>query len=224
MAVKNLMEDIIRNTANELIKSDKSITASGAGMDDITAYVLNRIPPRYVSGERGILHGKLESKYHFQQKSDILFLIYEAIGIIKKGRQSSGTGLPEKSAAAISLPHIIGEVLEETTFSRVSDISVMLLYRGKPARMIDSGWKNPYRTHKATMSYFHFWPEYDSKNMGEKSPVQFTLRFSHGKFEEKNINIDLELRSHTDTNISHVVPISLVRVKEGTGLDFLYED
>jgi len=151
MAVKNLMEDIVSSVVKEVLKKDTDAAKSDIEEQDIVAYVLNRVPPRYITSERGIIHGKLESRFKFQQRTDILFLIHEAIQNIKTRREaSSHTDYDGMEKMQNILPHIMGEVLEETTFSIVSDIEVSLLMNGKPVPMLDEGWSNPFITNKAT--------------------------------------------------------------------------
>lgn len=221
MTVRNLMEDIVRNIVYEVLKNDADISQPDTNIEDIIAYVLNRIPPRYFTSERGILHGKLEEKLVRQQKTDIFFLIYEAIDVIKKRR---GTELifsvQESSLNIYRFPHIIGEVLEETTFSIISDIDITLHYKDRLAFMVGDDWKNPYKTNSATMGYYHFWPGYDETMMGKAvGPIKFTLVFRHPKFQEQMVDIDVELGGNSGMGKSMVVPITLLHVKDGVVLD-----
>ena len=69
MSIKNFMEDIVSNIVNEiLLNEDKEIYNNLRHKQDIITYVLNRVPPKYYTSERGLLHGKLESQFTFQQR------------------------------------------------------------------------------------------------------------------------------------------------------------
>ena len=223
MAVKNLMEDIVTSVVREVLKKDKDIPKAEIYEQDIIAYVLNRVPARYITSERGIIHGKLESRFKFQQRTDILFLIQEAIQNIQSRRASSPSSVEELAGRERMLPHIMGEVLEETTFSIIPGVEVTLLYKGKPAAMIDESWTNPYTTNKATKGYFHFWPEFAAKAMDEKKDIPFTITFTHPKFTGKQL--ELSLRGPESTNLyeSRIIPITLMQIKEGVDISFLYE-
>jgi len=224
MAFKNLMEDIVKNVVEEILKNEKNLLPEDVKNEDILAYVLNRIPPKYVTSERGILHGKLFTKFSTQQKSDILFYVYEAINVIKERRESS---VNYEEMAKIDedyqFPHIVGEVLEESTFSMIPDMEVKMSFDGQIVKMLDSGWKNPYKTNKATMGYFHFWPAFDKDLMGVNDIYSFVLEFSHPNFVAKKIELQLKLIDNSFLGKSHVIPLVLVPLKQGIDVDVLYK-
>ncbi|PKL36061.1 MAG: hypothetical protein CVV44_17730 [Spirochaetae bacterium HGW-Spirochaetae-1] len=224
MSIQNLMEDIVANVVEEVMKKDKDLEKIKVNRDDIVAYVLNRIPPKYITSERGILHGKIQAHYETQQKTDMLFSVYEAIDVIKK-RRSTELHSAESTAAAeeYRLSHIVGEVLEETTLSMIPNVEVTLLFKGKPAKMIDDNWKNPYTTNKATKGYYHFWPIFSKGDMGKSAHVPFTLEFSHPKFEDKKVDIEIETISKPNMAKTHTTAIVLLQAKVGVDLDFLYK-
>lgn len=217
------MEDIVTSVVREVLKKDKDIPKAEIYEQDIIAYVLNRVPARYITSERGIIHGKLESRFKFQQRTDILFLIQEAIQNIQSRRASSPSSVEELAGRVRMLPHIMGEVLEETTFSIIPGVEVTLLYKGKPAAMIDESWTNPYTTNKATKGYFHFWPEFAAKAMDEKKDIPFTITFTHPKFTGKQVELSLRVPESTNLYESRIIPITLMQIKEGVDISFLYE-
>lgn len=228
MAVKNLMEDIVSALIEEVLSKmkDQDDTDTIIYKDDIITYVLNRIPPKYYTSERGMLHGKIDSQFVFQQKTDILLLAHEAINTVKKRRSSELPGSMEEKTEGFFLPHILGELLEETTFSIIPDVSVMLLYKDKPAEMIDVNWKNPYITNKSTKGFFHFWPKLpdsgkDNKKSGEK--LHFTLVCTHPKFNEKKIDFDLSVVENRNSYKSYIMPMILMEKLEGVDLSFLID-
>jgi len=216
MPVTNLMKDIVINILDEVLKKEQVKQLNGNGRDDIIAYVLNRVQPRYVTSERGLLYGILDAKYKVQQRVDILFLIYEAIHQIINRRDST-TALketinPEKSSY---MPHIVGQVLDEGSLSVVPDVEVTLLYGDKPAVMVDSDWENPYKTIEATKGHFHFWPTYAEIEMGKSTHVPFTLTFKHDRYCADKLDLSLEVVRNADFGKSHFIPIVLMKSKEG---------
>jgi competence protein ComFB len=224
MAVKNLMEDVVLSTIDEILVEEKYFAGIDRFKQDIAAYVLNRVPPKYITSERGILHGKLEARFLFQQKTDILFLINEALDVIKSRRDIPTEPRLSEFIASHDLffPLIIGEVLEETTFSIIPDVEVALMYNGKPVKMVDPTWENPYRTGRGTLGYYHFWPDVDTENMNVQSEVPFTIRFNHPKFREKEIDVKIAVSSNFNISQSRPVQIALLQLKEGNDISFLY--
>jgi len=224
MSIKNLMEDVVFSTIEELLKEEKYFSGADRFKQDIAAYVLNRIPPKYITSERGILHGKLEARFLFQQKSDIIFLIHEALDVIKGRREMPSSGIQDSiSARHLFFPHILGEVLEETTFSVITGVEVTLLFQGTPAKMVDSSWSNPYRTNKGTLGYYHFWPDVDPDMMDVVSDVPFTIRLHHPKFHQKDLEITIPVLQDARITQSRPVQLALMELHEGVDISFLYE-
>jgi competence protein ComFB len=220
MSYRNLMEDITRTAVEEVLKKDNEVSQINSNADDIAAYVLNRVPPRYVTSERGILHGKLQARLATQQKTDIFMLIYEAIEVIKK-RRNNETKPGHTKFNDLSLkgfPHIIGQVLEETTFSIIPDVEITLFNGKNRCGMVDTDWKNPYKTNKSTMGYYHFWPAYDEKTMGEGSVFKFRLEYRHKLLGDKDFEFQLDYDSPTGIGMSYIIPIVLLQPKPGIPL------
>jgi hypothetical protein len=158
----------------------------------------------------------------YQEQTDILFLTYDAIKIFSERRST------DKDAAEIVMedisglmPYLMGEILEETTLSIIPDIEVTLLYNNKPAEMMDMGWQNPYIATTATRGYYHFWPKYIESEMGNKDQVEFTLKFSHEKFEPHSIQIITKINKENDLEKMQSIPLVLLKLKEGVSTDFL---
>ncbi len=225
MAIRNLMEDVVSSVVGELLaKQKEELPHADMYWDDIIAYVLNRIPPKYITSERGILHDRIDALSAVQQRSDILFLAHEAIGFIK-GRRTSNNHADYDAIARKSLffPHVLGEVVEETTFTSIPDVEVTLMRKGKKAAMIDESWKNPYVTHRATKGFYHFWPDFDEEGMPREGTVGFTLIFSHPKFTKIEVDFEVPVVETFTLNKSHVVPITLMKTLDGVDISFLYE-
>lgn len=220
MSFRNLMEDITRAAVEEVLKKDNEVTQINSNVDDIAAYVLNRVSPKYVTSERGMLHGKLQARLATQQKTDIFMLIYEAIEVIKKRRNKDEKSGHSKFAdsALKRFPHIIGQVLEETTFSVIPNVEITLYFGNSKCEMVDSDWKNPYKTNKPTMGYYHFWPVYDEKIMGSSTIFKFRLEYSHKLLSNKEFEFELNFDSPTGTGISNIIPIVLLQPKPGVPL------
>lgn len=212
MPAKNLMQDIVVNILDEVLKKEGARRVSEHQKDEIIAYVLNRVPPRYVTSERGLLYGALDAKYKVQEKVDILMLIYEGISRILN---KDGDDAAQEKRASLEkgslLPHIIGQVLEESTLAIIPDVEVSLMFGTSRAAMVDAHWQNPYRTSAATKGRFHFWPKYSPTKMGKGPRVPFTLIFRHPQFREISIKVKLEVLKKSDYGRSQFVPIVLMK-------------
>lgn len=215
MDIRNLMEDIVYCSVEEVLKRENRLTEPTEYIEDICAYVLNRIPAKYVTSERGILHGLLDAKFYLQQKTDVIFLIHEAIDVIRSRRDLEENHISKGSnSRTYYLPHLLGEVVEETTFSKIKDVSVTLFYNGVPARMISDGWNNPFFTNGGTSSYYHFWPDI-SDVLNPDIDYEFTLEFTHPLFETKEYVFTVHPVAEYNTTSSHAIPIMLLTLKKG---------
>lgn len=222
MPLQNLLEEIVDNIVKEILRKEGELNSLMPVKDDIVAYVLNRVPPLYVTSERGILHGKIASKYKIQQKADIIIGAYEAIDIIKKRR---GTAVNNDSLSVSPVlnmvQHVIGSVVDEETLSPLFDVKVSLIFDGEIAKMIDSNWVNPYITNIATRGYYHFWPAYSHKKMNGLEKLPFTIHFEHPDFESADIAIELEIDQEHDPNGPSVkeaysIPLILLKPKHAS--------
>jgi hypothetical protein len=87
--------------------------------------------------------------------------------------------------------------------------------------MMDMGWKNPYIATTATRGYYHFWPKYIENEMGKKDQVEFTLKFTHEKFEPQSIKITTRINKENNLERMQSIPLILLQLKEGVSTDFL---
>jgi competence protein ComFB len=208
------MKDIVINTLEEVLKKEKKDNINGHNKADIVAYVLNRVPPLYVTSERGLLYGMMNTRYKTQQHVDILLLIYEAIQKIIN-RRDSNNSLENVigNDDSFALAHIVGQVLEESTLAIIPDVQVTLMSGAARAAMVDTVWDNPYRTNLATKGHYHFWPKYSRKEMGTGSSARFTITFTHPQCDDQSIDVDLDVIQKNDFGKSVFIPVVLMKSK-----------
>ena len=60
MKLKNYQEDIVLRAIEIALEEEPELLADAEFVNDVAAYVLNRVPPRYVMSERGFLRLALE--------------------------------------------------------------------------------------------------------------------------------------------------------------------
>jgi competence protein ComFB len=218
MPITNLMKDIVVNTLDEVLKQEKDERITDLGREEIIAYVLNRVQPKYVTSERGLLYGILDARHMVQQRVDILFLIHEAVHLISTRRDHHVKKKGEETEdSSFFFPHIVGRVLEESSLTVVPDLEVSLLYKESLAPMIDSDWDNPYRTNESTNGYYHFWPRHSGSRMGKDMAVSFTLSFRHPQCEDVQREVSLEALLRVGQVKTVFIPLVLVSASIGAG-------
>ena len=112
-------------------------------------------------------------------------------------------------------PYIIGEVLEETSFTVIPDVEVHLMYNDYPVPMIDPGWANPYYTSKATKGYYLFWPDFIKGDMNTEGDNIFKIIFRNKKFFKKEISFSVKALEKFNYNKSQVLPLALLTHQDG---------
>ncbi len=217
----NIMEDRIKAAVNEILELREDRFNLVKYTDDIIAYVLNRVPPRYITSERGFVHNEIDYSMNTQLQADIRFCVNDAIRTLSQRRepdQHSGLSVEKILGKHYYFPYIVGEVLEESTFSVIPDVEVQLIYNDFPVPMIDPGWSNPYYTSKSTKGFFLFWPDYLTGEMSPSADNIFKLIFRHRKFYKKELSFPLRALDKFNYNKSHIVPLALLTLQVGENI------
>ena len=82
MAIVNVMEDIVKDKLNEILKTENCCKCDLC-IEDMTALALNKLPARYVSTHNGELFSKLNSTVR-QNSVDLNIAVAEAIACVSK--------------------------------------------------------------------------------------------------------------------------------------------
>jgi competence protein ComFB len=80
------MEDIVRDTLENLISEREDICKCPKCKLDIVAWALNRLPPKYVVTDKGRMYTKLKEQ-EIQFRADVVQELTKAISRISKGPQ-----------------------------------------------------------------------------------------------------------------------------------------
>ncbi len=212
MNVHNLMEDIVKNTVEELFKDTTKVDPALSGClqckMDVVCYVLNRIKPEYIISGRGLIH--FEDDYHkkIQLEADLIALAAEGIKKITEIKRPYYLSSEKKEIRQypyfFNFPAIMGRVVNGKTFEPVYNTLISLYLDNKPARMIDTTWENPYLIVKSTRGSFSFMAEpFPSDTLGEKKEFSFELRISKEGFEPLNHFFTLEVISEKEMRTSY---------------------
>jgi competence protein ComFB len=81
--VKNVVEDVVLEIFNET-KGGLDCCLCDQCSSDIVAYALNRIPPKYVSTEKGALYSKTTASFDQMYRMEVLKAIAEGSRVVKE--------------------------------------------------------------------------------------------------------------------------------------------
>ena len=81
--LKNIIEDIARNHLDSALTLRYDICTCSICKNDMLAFVLSRVPARYVTTEQGALY-TISQQYEIEHQAEITKAITEAIDIISK--------------------------------------------------------------------------------------------------------------------------------------------
>jgi competence protein ComFB len=194
MEIHNLMEDLATSVVNEICDEDQrthtyNYCVSEPCRVDAVCYVLNRMPPRYVSSGRGMAYVESEYTENPQLHVDVYTLAHEALRRITQVQRSyyqegAGATRPEDAGIAFHFPAIKGRLFHALTFEPMENIDIELLWDGERVPMIDARWSNPYRLVGHTYGTYTFRPApLPASEAGETRTVEFEVRAECSGFE-----------------------------------------
>ena len=86
MEIHNYMEDVVKDTLEELILKRENICKCEKCKFDMIAWVLNRLPAKYVVSDKGRIFTKLQ-EVEIQFRADVVRELTKAISHISKNPQ-----------------------------------------------------------------------------------------------------------------------------------------
>jgi hypothetical protein len=102
MKLKNYQEDIVLRAIEIALEDEPKLLADEDFVNDVAAYVLNRVPPRYVMSERGFLRLALE---HAEEEAggksmanviELMMLVNRGLELVQSRRRSNEASLEPK--------------------------------------------------------------------------------------------------------------------------------
>ena len=176
MKLKNYQEDVVLRAIEIAMEDQPDLLSDENFVKDVAAYVLNRVPPRYVMSERGFLRLALEHLEEEQQDQslanviELMMLVNRGVELVQGRRHEPPTTTTRVGAdhqppidGAIeyvhNYPQIIGRVVDAETGKPVYDATVSLLANAALLPQAARGWRNPYVTREQTRGHFSFWPQ-----------------------------------------------------------------
>jgi hypothetical protein len=204
MQLRNYQEEIVLAVIPLVLEDHPDVVADDATIHDVAAYVLNRLPPRYIMSERGLTRIAAENWLldpddlpadGSRDRTDptllgmvqLLILVNRAVELVKGRRVSRRRDGPQRRGGKRSpdatldagywhnFPQIIGRVLDSKTKTAVVGATVTLRAGRLGLLRTERGWSNPCTVNGETNGYFSLWPR--ALRDGQESR-SLTLRFS----------------------------------------------
>ncbi len=172
MKLKNYQEDMVLQAISIALENRPELLNDEIVVNDIAAFVLNRLPPRYIMSERGFTRLVSEEEDPTDERRDVatmvqlLVLVNRGIELVENRRRRPGGGdqgeLDPKHEVlpVLNFPQIVGKVVDGEDLQAVANATVTLYIDGKIAEPAEPGWPNPFRTSLATRGYYSFWPRH----------------------------------------------------------------
>ena len=167
-------------------------------MLDVAAYALNRIPPKYITSERGftreVVHannGNGQEEEKLLNVIELITLVNRAVDVVARRRHENAPARKTSRSAAddadmrltyfYNMPHIFGRVVDAGNGKPVIAAEATLWINERVSVPAEPGWRNPYMTNEQTKGYFSFWPQVE---MGETEAVKVDMRiaFAHNGY------------------------------------------
>jgi hypothetical protein len=231
MRMKNYQEDIVYSLIDLALEEYPDLKSDTCFIDDVAAFTLNRIPPCYMTGERGFSHFAVN---HFLPLKDdnlpddlveTLVLINMAIQVLQNRRkdsnhvQTQGEDVVKErvdyGVYTHNFPHIIGKIVDDQMQIPLYGISVTLYINNALADSAQQRWPNPYITQKATRGIFSFWP---AARVTQEEESDYILRL-HVQAEgysdidyEKHLKIKGSYSENVVFQLDNVLNLSTIRM------------
>jgi len=207
MRLKNYNEDLVLETVKIVLKDRPDIPASRSLVLDVAAYALNRVPPKYITSERGFTRefvhdGNGEEGERLVNVIELITLVNRAVDVVARRRREA---VPARRPVTLSLkdedlhltyfynmPHIFGRVVDESSGQPVIDARATLWVNDQVSVPAEPGWHNPITTHEQTKGYFSFWPQVE---MGQSETARVDLRvsFEHDGYKPCDVKKSLKV-------------------------------
>lgn len=212
MKVHNILEELVANSVNEMFLQLKEMSTPWLTCDcehcrlDVTSYVLNRLPPKYVVSGRGAIYNNSEDTT--QLVADIESLVMEAIRVVNSvQRPYHNTSIASDSSygsgPTFNFPTFFGTVYNGQSFEPLSNAKVTLKVNNEIATMIDYTWSNPCTTDARSKSTYTFLVKpVDAETENESKVFDFTINIEAEGFDNLAYSFSIPVISSAKPRLS----------------------
>ena len=210
MRLKNYNEDLVLETVRIVLKDRADIRPSRSFLLDVAAYALNRIPPKYITSERGFTrefvqatNGNGEDEEKLLNVIELITLVNRAVDVVaRRRREAAPTRKTDRTLTLkdadlhltyfYNMPHIFGRVVDASDGAPVIAAQATLWIDDHVSVPAEPGWHNPTTTNEQTKGYFSFWPQVE---MGETESTRVELRIAleHDRYAPYDVRRTLKV-------------------------------
>ncbi|MDR2193929.1 MAG: late competence development ComFB family protein [Treponema sp.] len=208
MELHNTNEDIVIAHVNDMFnafdmsgKHDDICTCEQCRMDTV-CYVLNRIEPRYIVSNRGVVRIEQNTIENQQKEADIVAMIHEGISKINHNKRPSSNHQVKKEATPLhtgqmfNIPTITGRIFDGMNFAPMTNIDIELLCDKEKVTMLNTNWQNPFHLVEPSQGVFSFWPSpIPAKAADEYKFFEFSIRVNEPGFDELKYFFKIPVKS-----------------------------
>ena len=205
MNIHNILEDQVIIRVNNMYERIAEMEPSWFTCNceqcrlDTTAYVLNKLPPRYIVSGRGLTH--MLASVDTQMSVDMDSLIVE--GMKKVAANARPFHAAETKDAAgksedpvFNFPLFVGTVYDGMSFDAIQSAQITLSQDGTPCTMLDHTWTNPMLLTSHTKGKYTFWVKPQKARVsGETKQFHFKLEIIADGFEKTTYVLDISVTS-----------------------------
>lgn len=198
MRLKNYNEDLVLDTVKIVLQDRVDVRPTRSLILDVAAYVLNRIPPKYITSDRGFTREIVQGAGNGEQQRlvnaiELITQVNRAIDVVIRRRRDSAPARVKRPSGSTSpeaeqqltyfynMPHIFGRIVDAGDGAPIIAAEATLWINERVSVPAEPGWRNPYTTNEPTKGYFSFWPQVE---MGETEAIRVEMRigFQHGRY------------------------------------------
>lgn len=205
MNIHNILEDQVIIRVNNMYERIAEMEPSWFTCNceqcrlDTTAYVLNKLPPRYIVSGRGLTH--MLASVDTQMSVDMDSLIVE--GMKKVAANARPFHAAETKDAAgksedpvFNFPLFVGTVYDGMSFDAIQSAQITLSQDGTPCTMLDHTWTNPMLLTSHTKGKYTFGVKPQKARVsGETKQFHFKLEIIADGFEKTTYVLDIPVTS-----------------------------
>ena len=203
MKLKNYQEDIVLHVIDIMLEDHPEIEVDEILITDVAAYVLNRIPAKYIMSERGFTRlasiqlAEDEDESSLLDLVQLMMLVSKGMELVKSRRRCNNENHGNDGLTATlqdvqsknflhNFPQFIGRVVEQTSGKPVLNARVTQYIDGVKAAPAETGWLNPYYTNTATNGVYSFWPK-AVKNISDAKQSKVKITIEHDNYNPTSI-------------------------------------
>lgn len=191
LEVKNILEDIVMKflEEDELYKKGEITWNQKI---EAASYVLNRMPPMYITSNRGF--SNLLTKYENDPQflADVMVQIEDALKVVQKGSGNEIELKLDPQTPYYVMPKIYGKLISSKTLLPIECCSLSLYVEGQLTKQVFQDWDNPCQIEAKDEGFFSFAPApikavppFENKNFQLKLVIE-----KNGQKEEKFVNYE----------------------------------